>query len=109
MPKNKGKGGKNRRRGKNEGEEKRELITKEEEQGVARKLFRQTASAVACSSPLRVARLLGRRARNAHAFASNPMPDAVQSMRRSQRCSGRADWRLTAWMARTGSATFAAR
>jgi hypothetical protein len=38
MPKNKGKGGKNRRRGKNEGEEKRELITKEEEQGVTRKL-----------------------------------------------------------------------
>ena len=33
MPKNKGKGGKNRRRGKNEGEEKRELIFKEEGQG----------------------------------------------------------------------------
>lgn len=33
MPKNKGKGGKNRRRGKNEGEEKRELITKDEGQG----------------------------------------------------------------------------
>ena len=34
MPKNKGKGGKNRRRGKNEGEEKRELIFKEEGQGM---------------------------------------------------------------------------
>lgn len=34
MPKNKGKGGKNRRRGKNEAEEKRELILKEEGQGV---------------------------------------------------------------------------
>jgi len=32
MPKNKGKGGKNRRRGKNEGEEKRELIFKEDGQ-----------------------------------------------------------------------------
>lgn len=36
MPKNKGKGGKNRRRGKNEGEEKRELITKDEEQEYAK-------------------------------------------------------------------------
>lgn len=35
MPKNKGKGGKNRRRGKNEGEEKRELIFKEEGQEYA--------------------------------------------------------------------------
>ncbi|KDD74575.1 hypothetical protein H632_c1213p0 [Helicosporidium sp. ATCC 50920] len=33
MPKNKGKGGKNRRRGKNESEEKRELIFKEDGQG----------------------------------------------------------------------------
>jgi len=32
MPKNKGKGGKNRRRGKNEGEEKREIIFKEDGQ-----------------------------------------------------------------------------
>merc|ERR1712003_157180 len=35
MPKNKGKGGKNRRRGKNEGEEKRELIFKEDGQEYA--------------------------------------------------------------------------
>jgi len=35
MPKNKGKGGKNRRRGKNEGEEKRELVTKEDGQEYA--------------------------------------------------------------------------
>jgi hypothetical protein len=33
MPKNKGKGGKNRRRGKNESDEKRELIFKEDGQG----------------------------------------------------------------------------
>lgn len=38
MPKNKGKGGKNRRRGKNEGEEKRELILKEEGQEYAQVL-----------------------------------------------------------------------
>ena len=36
MPKNKGKGGKNRRRGKNEGEEKRELEFKEDGQEYAR-------------------------------------------------------------------------
>jgi len=35
MPKNKGKGGKNRRRGKNENEEKRELIFKEDGQEYA--------------------------------------------------------------------------
>lgn len=35
MPKNKGKGGKNRRRGKNEGEEKREVLVKEEGQEYA--------------------------------------------------------------------------
>lgn len=35
MPKNKGKGGKNRRRGKNEGEEKRELTFKEDGQEYA--------------------------------------------------------------------------
>jgi len=35
MPKNKGKGGKNRRRGKNEGEEKRELVFKEDGQEYA--------------------------------------------------------------------------
>lgn len=35
MPKNKGKGGKNRRRGKNENEEKRELILKEDGQEYA--------------------------------------------------------------------------
>merc|ERR1711959_756954 len=35
MPKNKGKGGKNRRRGKNEGEEKRELIFKDDGQEYA--------------------------------------------------------------------------
>jgi hypothetical protein len=35
MPKNKGKGGKNRRRGKNEGEEKRELVFKEHGQEYA--------------------------------------------------------------------------
>lgn len=35
MPKNKGKGGKNRRRGKNEGEEKREIQVKEEGQEYA--------------------------------------------------------------------------
>ncbi len=35
MPKNKGKGGKNRRRGKNESEEKRELIFKEAGQGTS--------------------------------------------------------------------------
>jgi len=35
MPKNKGKGGKNRRRGKNEGEIKRELIFKEDGQEYA--------------------------------------------------------------------------
>ncbi|QDZ18351.1 eukaryotic translation initiation factor 1A [Chloropicon primus] len=38
MPKNKGKGGKNRRRGKNEGEEKRELIFKEDGQEYAQVL-----------------------------------------------------------------------
>merc|ERR1712050_287919 len=38
MPKNKGKGGKNRRRGKNEGEEKRELIFKEDGQQYAQVL-----------------------------------------------------------------------
>lgn len=36
MPKNNGKGGKNRRRGKNEGEEKRELVFKEDGQGMCR-------------------------------------------------------------------------
>eukprot|EP00741_Cyanophora_paradoxa_P011197 tig00020554_g10817.t1 len=35
MPKNKGKGGKNRRRGKNEGDEKRELVFKEDGQEYA--------------------------------------------------------------------------
>lgn len=35
MPKNKGKGGKNRRRGKNEGDEKRELTVKEDGQEYA--------------------------------------------------------------------------
>lgn len=38
MPKNKGKGGKNRRRGKNEGEEKRELVFKEHGQEYAQVL-----------------------------------------------------------------------
>lgn len=38
MPKNKGKGGKNRRRGKNESEEKRELIFKEDGQEYAQVL-----------------------------------------------------------------------
>merc|ERR1712216_883523 len=38
MPKNKGKGGKNRRRGKNEGDEKRELIFKEDGQEYAQVL-----------------------------------------------------------------------
>lgn len=38
MPKNKGKGGKNRRRGKNEGEEKRELVFKEDGQEYAQVL-----------------------------------------------------------------------
>lgn len=38
MPKNKGKGGKNRRRGKNENEEKRELIFKEDGQEYAQVL-----------------------------------------------------------------------
>lgn len=38
MPKNKGKGGKNRRRGKNEGEEKRELVFKEDGQEYAKVL-----------------------------------------------------------------------
>ena len=38
MPKNKGKGGKNRRRGKNEGDEKRELVFKEEGQEYAQVL-----------------------------------------------------------------------
>jgi len=38
MPKNKGKGGKNRRRGKNEGEVKRELIFKEDGQDYAQVL-----------------------------------------------------------------------
>ena len=36
MPQNAGKGGKNRRRGKNESEEKRELIFKEDGQGGCR-------------------------------------------------------------------------
>ena len=40
MPKNKGKGGKNRRRGKNENDNvKRELILKDEEQGWSKKSF----------------------------------------------------------------------
>ena len=38
MPKNKGKGGKNRRRGKNEGDEKRELVFKEDWQEYAQVL-----------------------------------------------------------------------
>ena len=38
MPKNKGKGGKNRRRGKNEGDEKRELVFKEDGQEYAQVL-----------------------------------------------------------------------
>lgn len=38
MPKNKGKGGKNRRRGKNEGDDKRELIFKEDGQEYAQVL-----------------------------------------------------------------------
>ena len=38
MPKNKGKGGKNRRRGKNEGDEKRELVVKEDGQEYAQVL-----------------------------------------------------------------------
>ena len=38
MPKSKGKGGKNRRRGKNEGDEKRELVFKEDGQEYAQVL-----------------------------------------------------------------------
>ena len=40
MPKNKGKGGKNRRRGKNEAEEKRELEFKDDGQGYMHRMLR---------------------------------------------------------------------
>ena len=47
MPKNKGKGGKNRRRGKNENEEKRELTLKEEGQEYAQ-VMRMLGNGMLC-------------------------------------------------------------
>ena len=81
MPKNKGKGGKNRRRGKNEGDDdKRELEFKVDGQGVS------------------------------HCVCFNQLFDAItlQSMRKSQRCWGTAILRRTASTRCGGSAISAA-
>lgn len=48
MPKNKGKGGKNRRRGKNESEEKRQLNQKQAGQGKTSRVFLTLQSTAKC-------------------------------------------------------------
>lgn len=48
MPKNKGKGGKNRRRGKNDIGDKRELVLKDEGQGKLSTFSRDCHADVAC-------------------------------------------------------------
>lgn len=54
MPKNKGKGGKNRRRGKNEAEEKRELEFKDDGQGLALHTYIHASHATFLQAPCTV-------------------------------------------------------
>lgn len=65
MPKNKGKGGKNRRRGKNENDEKRELVFKEDGQGAP-----NSAAAAAAAGELRRSSAAPRRAALARLLSS---------------------------------------